>query len=208
MKITRPVFPTPAKPFATARLLIRPMTGADAAEFHILRTQPEVMIFTSTGKVDTNLDATLTWINRFVHPNNSNTFSFAVEELVNPGVIVGTVGSHINEPPSLGYMFRTEFWGQGYATEAVRGWLEEYWKLPRQEIDASDGMPEVAELQWAGDCVREVLIAEIEAGNTGSIKVMEKCGFKPTGVKEEVEDFRGPAVLLHYYIERPNGVVE
>lgn len=79
------------------------MTLDDAVEFHVLRTQPEVMIFTTTGKVDVDLDATSTWIKRFVHPNDSKTFVFAIEELVNPGVIIGTVGSQLAEPPLIGY---------------------------------------------------------------------------------------------------------
>ena len=85
------------------------MTLGDIAEFHVLRTQPEVMINSTTGKVDADHEATRTWINRFIHPNDSKTFSFAIEELANPGVIIGTVGAHIAEPPSLGYMFRKEF---------------------------------------------------------------------------------------------------
>lgn len=207
MKVSRPVFPTPASPFTSARLLFRPMTLNDAAELHILRTQLEVMINSTTGKVDEDHDATRTWINRFIHPNDSKTFSFAIEELANPGVIVGTVGSHIAEPPSIGYMFRKEFWGKGYATEAAKRWIEEYWKLPRREIELQSEMPESSELHWEGDTVREVLIAHIEASNVGSRTVVGRCGFKPTGFEEKVEDFRGPAVIIHYFLERPREVL-
>lgn len=204
MKVTRPIFPAPAEFATTARLLLRPMTADDVADLHILRTQPEVMIYTSTGKVDIDQDATRVWLNRFISPNDSTTFQFAVEELVHPGVIIGCVGSHIAEPPTLGYMFRKEYWARGYATEAVQGWLEEYWKLPRNEIDLQSTMPESSELHWQGCVARELILATIESGNIGSSKVLGKCGFKPTGVTEEVEDFRGPAVLVHYSLERPD----
>jgi RimJ/RimL family protein N-acetyltransferase len=205
MKVTRPIFPAPAKAFTTARLLIRPIIPDDVVEFHILRTQPEVMIFTSSGKVDVDTEATSIWVKRFTHPNDTKTFSFAIEELDNPGTIVGTVGSHVAEPPTLGYMFRKEFWGKGYATEALKGWMEEYWKLPRREIEHSDSLPEVGELKLDDNgAAREVLVAEVESENKASSKIMEKCGFKPTGVQEQVEDFRGPAVIVHYYIERPS----
>ncbi|ETN47027.1 uncharacterized protein HMPREF1541_01217 [Cyphellophora europaea CBS 101466] len=206
MKVTRPIFPRSASAFKTSRLLIRPKTEADATEFHILRTQPEVMIFTSAGVVDRDLDATRTWVNRFIHPNNATTFSFAVEELASPGVIIGTVGVHMSEPPTLGYLFRKEYWGKGYATESVIGWLEQYWKLPRRELDLQDEMPEKRRVPQSAGAVREVLTAEVEASNTGSIKVMKKSGFLPTGTQEEVEDFRGPAVLVHYYIARPEPI--
>lgn len=49
----------------------------------------------------------------------------------------------------------------------------------------------------------EVLRTNIEAANIGSIRVMEKCGFKRTGKEEKVEDFRGPATLIDFYLERP-----
>jgi RimJ/RimL family protein N-acetyltransferase len=203
MKVTRPIFPTPAKAFTTARLLLRPMTVNDLAEFHILRTQPEVMIHTARGTVDEDSAATQAWMDRYLHPNNSKTFIFAIEELSKPGKIIGSMGSHIAEPPTLGYMLRKEYWSCGYATEAVQGWLEEYWKLPRREMDLQDSMFESSQLLWNGDTAREALFAGIESGNTGSIKVIEKCGFKPTGFEEKEEDFRGPAVLVHYYLERP-----
>jgi RimJ/RimL family protein N-acetyltransferase len=203
MKVSRPIFPTPAQAVTTVRLLLRPMAADDVAEFHLLRTQPEVMFYTSHGKVDEDHATTRAWIDRFLHPNDSTTFVFAIEQLSARGVIVGLVGSHIAEPPTLGYMLRKEFWSCGYATEAVQGWLEEYWKLPRCELDTLDTMLEHVQLHWQGDEVREAVFANIESGNTGSIKVIQKCGFKPSGFEEHVNDFRGPAVLIHYYLERP-----
>ena len=158
MKVTRPIFPTPAKAFTTARLLLRPFTVEDVAEFHVLRTQPEVMITTSVGKVDEDHAATRAWMDRYLHPNDSKTFIFAAEQLHTPGVIVGSVGSHLDEPPTLGYMLRKEFWSYGYATEAVQGWLKEYWKLPRRELEMRDTMPEHAQLHWQGDAGREAII--------------------------------------------------
>jgi len=203
MKVSRPIFPTPAHALATQRLLLRPMTADDVAEFHLLRTQPEVMIYTALGKVDEDHAATRAWIDRYLHPNDSTTFIFAIEQLSAPGVIIGLVGSHIAEPPTMGYMLRKEFWGYGYATEAVHGWLNEYWKLPRRELDLQETMLEHVQLHWQGDVVREAVFAYIESGNIGSIKVIQKCGFEPSGFEERVDDFRGPAVLIHYYLERP-----
>lgn len=203
MKITRPIFQGHAAAFTTKRLLLRPMIAEDLNDLHKLRTEPEVMINTSTGKVDPDHDATQSWMNRFLSPNDSATFQFAVEELCHPGIVIGCIGSHIAEPPTLGYMFRKDKWGIGYATEAAQGWLSTYWNLPRYEVEVQNTMPEVSELRWQGDFVREVVIAQVEAGNTSSLKVMEKCGFIKTGVEQNVEDFRGPAVLVHCYLERP-----
>jgi len=203
MKVSRPFFPTPAHSFKTTRLLLRPFTADDVAEFHLLRTQPEVMIHTSLGKVDEDHAATRAWVDRFLHPNDSTTFQFAIEQLDIPGVIIGSMGCHTAEPPRLGYMIRKEFWGNGYVTEAVQGWLKEYWKLPRRELDMQDAMLEHSQLHWQGDAVREALFANVESGNAGSTNVMQKCGFKRTGFEEHVNDFRGPAVLVDWYLERP-----
>jgi RimJ/RimL family protein N-acetyltransferase len=203
MKVSRPIFPTPAQSFKTARLLLRPFTADDVAEFHLLRTQPEVMIHTSLGKVDEDHATTRAWMDRYLHPNDSITFLFAIEQLDTPGVVIGSMGSHTAEPPRLGYMIRKEFWGNGYVTEAVQGWLKEYWKLSRRELDLQDTMLEHSQLHWQGDAVREALFANVESGNAGSTNVMQKCGFKRTGFEEHVNDFRGPAVLVDWYLERP-----
>lgn len=170
-----------------------------------MRTQPDVMIRTSLGIIDKDRATTRAWMDRYLHPNDTTTFQFAIEQLSTPGVIVGHVGSHIAEPPTLGYTLRKEFWSLGYATEAVQGWLEEYWKLPRRDVDIQDTMLEHAQLHSHGITMKEVLLACIESGNTGSVKVIQKCGFKPSGIEENVEDFRGPAVIIHYCLERPEG---
>ena len=203
MKASRPILPMAAST-TTARLLLRPMTIEDVAEFHILRTQPEVMIRSSVGKVDADLTVTRAWLDRFVHPNDSKTCNFAIEELSNPGVILGCVGTHTGEPPTLGYMLRKEYWKYGYATEALQGWLKAYWKTPRREVEVQDMTGELyAALYREGDTEREVITAQIESKNVGSIRVVEKCGFKPSGNQAYVEDFRGPAVVVEYYLARP-----
>jgi RimJ/RimL family protein N-acetyltransferase len=51
-------------------------------------------------------------------------------------------------------------WGRGYATEALRAFLDAY---------------------WSRDCcfgVEIVLKAIVEEDNVGSCKVLEKCGFR------------------------------
>lgn len=76
--------------------------------------------------------------------------------------LIGQVGVvHVEPEPDLGYMIHPDFWGQGFATEAVRGCLEYWWSLPRRE----DGKG------------RE-LIAKVVVENVESRRVLEKLGFR------------------------------
>ena len=67
----------------------------------------------------------------------------------------------VEPEPSLGYMIHPDFWGQGFATEAVRGWLEYWWGLPRRENGKG----------------RE-FIAKVVVENRESRRVLEKLGFR------------------------------
>jgi RimJ/RimL family protein N-acetyltransferase len=206
MKTTRAILPKPEQPFTTARLLLRPLKREDLADYHTLRTQTEVMKWTSTGKIDVDNDFTMKWIERHIEPNAD--FSFSIEELANPGRVVGSIGLPWLEPPECGYMFRTEAWGKGYATEALVAWLEKYWALPRKTIEV-EGEEPVYERQPDQDGVtNEVLRALTVPENQGSRKVLAKSGFKAYG-SEEVEDTQFPGEgkmcwVEYWCMERPN----
>ena len=206
MKTTRPILPDPAPPFTTSRLLLRPIKREDLNDYHALRTQKEVMVWTSTGKVDVDLDFTMTWIERHLPPKN--TFSFSIEELSNPGKVIGSIGLPYFDPPEVGYMFRMEAWGKGYATETLKAWLETYWALPREVVEVEDEKPTYEREADANGVSREVLRALFESNNAGSRGVLRKCSFKEYG-REEVEDTHYPGegklVWLDYCVcERPS----
>lgn len=205
MKTTRPIFPQPTPSFQSARLLFRPMDEKDLLDFFELRTQFEVMQWTSTGKVDPDHAFTTTWMKRFLPPNDGLSFSFAIEELANPGKIIGTCGTlPRSKSLELGYMFRKEVWNRGYGTEAIKAWLTKYWKLPRQCVEAEESFPELSRPVDDG-VVREVLHGEVVATNYGSQRVLEKCGFV-RGKTEPVEDQNSPdgfVDLVYYYLLRP-----
>lgn len=104
MKTTRPVLPGPGTPIKTPRLLLRPFQPSDLADYHVLRTQSQVMVWTSSGKIDVDQEATQTWMNRFLPPNDANTYSLTIEQLSEPGKVIGTVGCHCSEPAEVGYV--------------------------------------------------------------------------------------------------------
>lgn len=204
VKTTRPVLPRPAPIFQTTRLLLRPYKEDDLSDFFELRSQFQVMQWTSTGKVDADQAFTLTWMKRALPPNDVDTFTCAIEELSNSGKVIGAFGIlPKSEPPEIGYMLREEAWGRGLATEAMKAFLELYWKLPRREVDATEYFPEL-ERRVDDGIVREVLHAQIVSTNSASQKVLEKCGF--VRGRTEPEDPKNSAEtvdLVFYYLERP-----
>ncbi|KIW20281.1 hypothetical protein PV08_00856 [Exophiala spinifera] len=195
MKTTRPIFPAPAPPIKTPRLLLRPVRQSDLSDFHILRTQTEVMMWTSSGKPDVDEQATQIWLNRFLPPNDATTFNFAVEELSVPGKVIGVMGCHIAEPPEVGYMFVKEAWGMGYATEAVQAWLQAYWRLPRKEVVIGDDVND-------DTFIPETLKADVDRGNMASVRILARCGFLETS-EELIEEHGQKVNVVHLALRRP-----
>ena len=64
------------------------------------------------------------------------------------------------EPPEIGYWLGVPFWGQGYATEAVRAVIDHAF----------------------GDLGYDALAGGARVSNPASRRVLEKCGFQWTGV--------------------------
>ncbi len=129
---------------------------------------------------DPDLAFTKTRLDPSLPPQNraagTETYLLGVEERSNPHVLIGDMGCHDASPGNeeVGYMFLDEYWGKGYATEALNAYLEHYWSLQREvcEVDAGEGED--------GEEVPEVLRAITEAENEGSLKVLGKVGFKET----------------------------
>lgn len=70
--------------------------------------------------------------------------------------------------PSVGYGIHPDYWGRGYAAEAVRAVIDSWWQLDR--IDGEDAE-------------EERLYAACNKANIGSLKVLLKNGFQ---IEEEV----------------------
>jgi RimJ/RimL family protein N-acetyltransferase len=192
MKTTRPIFPMSLASFTTERLLVRPYLPSDAEDMFILRSQPEVMKWTSSKVPDADIAKTREWIASALPPIKGDTFRFAIEERSQPGRVIGVIGIFFADPPECGYMFRTDMWRKGYATEALRAWLEVYWALPRKEV--------TLEGRDVGEhgTETESLLAETALANAGSRRVLVKCGFTEHQARE------GDGGQLMQYIYRPN----
>jgi len=129
----------------------------------------------------------------FLTPNEGKTFAYGAFEREAPDRLVGLTGCHQSEPvPECGYMFFPEYWGKGYATEALRAWLAAYWALERREAAM------VEEDKERGDGV-EVLMATTDVTNVGSQGVLRKCGF----VETKRFDMEGTVPFIEFVLPRP-----
>ena len=129
---------------------------------------------------------------------------------------VGVLGAHYLEPVAhIGYMLRTEWWGKGVASKAVGLFLEMWWKLERKEVllelkgdeharhlmGLEFGQDEVGEDEDGLKIVPEIMLAEVEQSNVGSIRVVERNGFVCKGEESIVED-AGPFLLKDYVLTK------
>jgi RimJ/RimL family protein N-acetyltransferase len=81
---------------------------------------------------------------------------------IGSGAIIGVCGveRHHDGKPELGYWFGTDYWGQGYATEAARAVIDHaFTELGCDELQSG-----------------------ARISNPASRRVLEKCGFQWTGV--------------------------
>lgn len=175
---TIPLPPNSERPaIITDRLLIRAPQPSDLEALHVLRTQEEVMKWTSAGCIDESIEKTQSKLDPFLPPNDLVTANFAIC-LKDTGELIGIGGCHLYPGshgwPEVGYMLRTDAWGKGLATEFLSAWLQFWSELPRTEREVR-----VEKEMVVGEgAVDEHLIAITEASNAGSQRVLSKCGFE------------------------------
>lgn len=191
--------------FRTERLLVRPFSQNDLTGLHRLRSDPEVMFWTATGQITKDLNATRNNLNLFIPPNDATSFNFVIclretSEMIGAGSVHdGAFEQGRHGWPAIGYMIVHETWGQGYATEFVKGFLPHWWSLPRIEV-VIDVDPFSVERHISDSdeghlvTVPEQLTALVLMNNAKSVNVLRKCGF--VLFREETEpDNRGQVEL-------------
>lgn len=205
---TVPVLPpSSSRPHVTTpRLLLRALAPSDLEAVHALRRQPEVMRWTSAGRVDEDPAQTAARLALYLPPNDTSTFNCAIC-LRETGELVGMGGVHQFEPapgdtsspgwPEVGYMLRRESWGGGIATEFLGAFLVMWEGLPREVVERT---VDVRSLSLAGRAegaglVAEQLVAVIDGKNSGSQRVLEKCGFQRFLVYEDVDNHNAERMM-------------
>jgi RimJ/RimL family protein N-acetyltransferase len=113
----------------TARLTLRSWREADAAPFAALNADPEVMAHFPKPLSRAERDAMLA---RLIDRWRGDGIAFAAAERRDDWAFIGMVGlarvrfaapSLLEGATEIGWRLARAHWGQGYATEAARGWL-------------------------------------------------------------------------------------
>jgi ribosomal-protein-alanine N-acetyltransferase len=139
----------------TERLLLRPMQATDINALHLIFTDHKVMA--SFGGELFSRDQMLAWLGRNLDHQNQYGYGLFSVILKESGELIGDCGLEQMESEGateLGYDFRSDYWYQGYATEAagaVRDFAFDILQLPQ-------------------------LISLIRVGNLASRRVAEKVG--------------------------------
>lgn len=237
VRTSLPILPLPtndARPHVhTARLLVRPLQQSDLAGLHVLRSQPEAMTGTRLGRPDRDQAETQAALDLFLGRGGDSEPSYLWGAfLQSTGELIGEGGVHTLASdaaaasgwPEIGYKFRREHWGRGYATEFLGAVLGAWWRLPRRAVeirvnrravalavgddDDDDGDNNVAVVRPRARAAAEHVYANAEPGNVGSCRVLEKLGFQRfhEWTEPDTQDHRvgEPLDLAGYLLASPD----
>ncbi|KAK4861666.1 hypothetical protein LT330_003701 [Penicillium expansum] len=190
------IVPSPGPSIESDRLLLRPITDADATALFAIRSRPEVAEMNHPKTPFKSIEETREWMATKVFTSGPSdiigrSFNYAIVDKSIPETeerVVGSLSINQVDPfPEIGYAVHPSVWGKGYATEALQLMLKMWWNLARRTIDSGDAPAEV-----------EKAFALCEKRNAGSSRVLEKCGFKIVGDFEEEGN-----ELYIFALERP-----
>ena len=154
----------------TERLTLRRFTAADAEAFAAYRSDPDIARYQSWD-APLPLSEAVQKVEEFTQgdPAAPGWFQYAVDL---DGVLIGDLGLNLDEnlmQAELGFTLASAYQGRGYATEAVRGLLDDVF-IERELHRVS---------------------AECDARNTASARLLERVGFKQEGLRLSNSWFKG-----------------
>ena len=156
----------------TERLLLRHARMTDLADFHDILRRPEAMAYWSTPP-HPDLATTEVWLAETVARDPAVSVEFAVEY---QGRVIGKAGG--GEMPEIGYIFHPDYWGQGFAFEAMRA---------------------VVDYAFANRLV-DHLIADVDPRNDASRRLLMRLGFQYSHYAKATFCIDGVWVDSDYYV--------
>ncbi|KAJ5089549.1 hypothetical protein N7532_008233 [Penicillium argentinense] len=192
----RVIIPADVNVIHTKNLRLRPLMLSDAADLFEFRSRQDVADWLWPRDPHKNIQETEANIatKTFQTPDASGAigrrFYFGIISASDPKQkVVGAVGINSLLPaPSIGYGLHPDIWGKGYASEAVAGVIGAWWNLERIDPVNAEAVPKA-----------ERLFAGCNNTNIGSVKVLQKNGFRNFGVVRVEDD-----TVARFELERPN----
>lgn len=142
----------------TERLEIRPFLIEDAPEVYRLNSNMEVMRYLPKDEVYSTQDEARFFLERYLA--RMEDIPFAREAVIrrSDGAWLGWCGLKLLEKGNvdLGFRLHQEYWGNGYASESGKAWLD----------------------YGLGTAGLQRIIGNAAVGNLGSQRTLEKLGFQ------------------------------
>lgn len=150
----------------TSEVTLREVTPGDLAIFFEQQTDPEA-VWMAAFTQEGALDKAAfiaRWTEILTRPNNIGW------TILSDGAVAGNIMSYlIGEEREVGYWLGKPFWGQGIATRALELFLTQV-------------------------VTSRPLGARAASDNHGSLRVLEKCGFRRVGVERSFAQGRGEEI--------------
>jgi RimJ/RimL family protein N-acetyltransferase len=142
----------------TARLILRPPCSEDAKAIAVLAN--DIRIAQNTTRIP--YPYTLADAHGWLRATNGKQGEATYLVTLANGTVIGACGVEPRDGhgPELGYWLGTQYWGQGYATEAARAVIDHAFT----------------------NLGHDVLNSGARISNPASRRVLEKCGFQWCGV--------------------------
>ncbi|WP_340023031.1 GNAT family protein [Paenibacillus sp. FSL K6-1096] len=164
----------------TGRLVLKKMSTADAASLFSIWSDPEVTRFMNISSFSDESQAVemIELLSSLAKENQAIRYSIIESK---SGRIIGSCGYNMldydNARTEIGYDLGREFWGQGYASEAINALTKYAFNtLGFNRIEA-----------------------KVEPANLNSIKVLQKLHFTLEGTLRQCERSKGTFIDLCMY---------
>jgi len=142
--------------FRTERLVLRPALPEDLDAIHSILSNLQAMAYWSTPPHET-VQQSRDWLQSMIAIQLPDGEDLIIER---DGKVIGKAG--LWRFPEIGFILHPEFWGQGYAQEALTAVIGRAFSI--------HGLSRIE--------------ADVDPRNTGSIKLLSRLGFREIGRKE------------------------